>query len=519
MELGGRWRAREANDELRRSLPDPDLDDSTWPEIQVPGSWQATPAFAASNGPVFYRRRFEREPDRRPDRVWLSFDGMFYQADVWLDGSYLGDTEGYFAPHTFEVTQLVRARDHHLLAVELACHPDPDPYHRRNLTGVFQGGEGLDPASNPGGIWAGVRLHRSGSVHVRSLRVICREASPERAAIELEARLDSAAAGSVEVTTTVSLLRSGSEASSAAPAPAVVTTSTPTLATGDNRVRWRVTIERPALWWPRAIGDQPLYLVEVVIRVDGEISDVKTVKTGLRQIRMHRWITTVNGERVFLKGANLGPSRSALSEVTGADVAQDLDLAGDAGLDLLRVQSHVASPDLYDQADRIGMLLWQDLPMQGTYGPVRQEAARQARQAVDLLGHHPSIMLWCGHTDLKAPPTSSAEVAVTTASIARRARLCPTCPACALTAPCAGRSNEPTGRARSSATPESCPTRPGPPTPTCTRVGATGISTCRPCSPAGPCWPASSASSAPRRFPRAPSSWTQAVGPAWTGSA
>jgi beta-mannosidase len=415
MELGGTWRAMEANDELRRLLPDTHLDDSAWPEIQVPGSWQATPAFAGSNGPILYRRRFEQVSDHPPGRVWLTFDGMFYQADVWLDGSYLGDTEGYFAPQSFEVTDHIGARDQHLLAVELACSPEVDPTRRSNLTGVFQGGDGIDPAWNPGGIWAGVRLHRCGSVRLDTLRVLCREASDERATIELEAGLDAAAAGSVEVTTTVTLLTSGPAA------PAAVTTSTPTLATGDNRVRWRVTIERPALWWPRAIGDQPLYAVEVVVRVDGETSDARTVKTGLRRVRMQRWVTTINGERVFLKGANLGPSRRALSDVTAEDVSADLDLACDAGLDLLRVHSHVATPDLYDQADRIGMLLWQDLPLQGTYGQVRREAARQARQAVDLLGHHPSIVLWCGHTDATEPAPSGRESPATTAGIARRA--------------------------------------------------------------------------------------------------
>ena len=47
----------------------------------------------------------------RAAAAWLTFDGLFYQGDVWLDGAYLGDTEGYFAPHTFEVTDaLARPR-------------------------------------------------------------------------------------------------------------------------------------------------------------------------------------------------------------------------------------------------------------------------------------------------------------------------------------------------------------------------------------------------------------------------
>jgi beta-mannosidase len=389
------WRAVEADDERRRVLPDPELDDTGWPEVAVPGQWRSSPDFAMSDGPVLYRHRFDTQPG--PGRTWLTFDGMFYQADVWLDGSYLGDTEGYFAPHTFEVTDHLKDREDHLLAVELACDPETDPRHRHNLTGALQGGDGIDPAWNPGGIWAGVRLQRTGAVRLAALRVICREASDQRAALELEARLDATAGGPVELVTTVRRL--------GAQEPAAVTSSIPTMSEGDNRVKWRVTVERPDLWWPRALGAQPLYEVEVVVKVDGEPSDTRIGATGLRQVRMQRWVTTVNGERVFLKGANLGPSKRALADITAADVATDLGLACDAGLDLLRVRGHIATPELYDQADRLGMLLWQDLPLYGHYAGNRRQAAVQAQRAVNLLGHHPSIALWCGHND----PTETGE--------------------------------------------------------------------------------------------------------------
>jgi beta-mannosidase len=73
--------------------------------------------------------------------------------------------------------------------------------------------------------------------------------------------------------------------------------------------------------------------------------------------------------------------------------------ARDAGLDLVRVHGHVGRPELYDAADELGLLLWQDLPLQwGYHHSVRRQAVRQAREAVDLLGHHPSVALWCGHS-------------------------------------------------------------------------------------------------------------------------
>ena len=93
-------------------------------------------------------------------RAWLTFDGLFYQGDVWLDGAYLGDTEGYFAPHTFEVTDALRARGEHHLAVEVTCSRPTDLTAKRNITGVFQHWDCLDPDWNPGGIWRPVRVDR-----------------------------------------------------------------------------------------------------------------------------------------------------------------------------------------------------------------------------------------------------------------------------------------------------------------------------------------------------------------------
>ena len=57
-------------------------------------------------------------------------------------------------------------------------------------------------------------------------------------------------------------------------------------------------------------------------------------------------------------------------------------------------------PSSTTAADEAGLLLWQDLPLQWGYARgIRKQAVQQATAAVDLLGHHPSIALWCGHNE------------------------------------------------------------------------------------------------------------------------
>jgi beta-mannosidase len=392
MDLEGQWLAAPSDDQLRRLLAGPDLDDSGWDTITVPGHWRSHPAFAASDGPIIYRRHFSAPAPAPGRRTFLIFDGIFYMGDVWLDGEYLGDTEGYFFPHAFEVTAAFAARPDHDLSVEVACPRPQDLTAKRNLTGVFQHWDCIDPDWNPGGIWAPVRTVETGAIRIRSLKVLCRDATEDTASLDIEAELDRGTPAVATVTTTAR--REGSDSIAAE------RREEHALAEGSNVVRWRLAIERPDLWWPHALGDQPLYEIDVAVETgSGEVSDGCVLRTGLRRIRVRNFVATVNGERLFLKGANYGPTCRALAEATPQEVDRDVTLARQAGLDLLRVHAHVARPEFYEAADRQGLLVWQDLPLQWGYGQVRRQAVAQARRAVSSLGHHPSIALWCGHNE------------------------------------------------------------------------------------------------------------------------
>lgn len=408
VDLSGTWRAAAADEEARRDYHDPSYDDGDWAPIDVPGHWRSTPAFAERDGSVLYRTTFESPepfgPAEGPRRSWLVLDGVFYTSDVWLDGTYLGDTEGYFFPHSFEVTDPLAAASEHALAVEVACPRPADLTAKRNLTGVFQHWDLLDQDWNPGGIWRPVRLEQSGPVRVRHWRVRCGDVTDERAIVSLRAVLDTLDASAVELVTTISARRGDAVVRARESRP---------LAAGENRVEWTVAVPEPDRWWPHALGDQPRYDVEVEVRTgDGAVSDVRRHAIGLRTVEVRDWIWAVNGERLYLKGANQGPTRMALAEATPEELAGDVALAVDTGLDFLRIHGHITRPELYEAADEAGLLLWQDLPLQWGYSrTVRREARRQAREAVDLLAHHPSLFVWCGHNEPMAVDIEPATLA------------------------------------------------------------------------------------------------------------
>ena len=192
-----------------------------------------------------------------------------------------------------------------------------DRTKKRNITGVFQHSPSIDPAWNPGGIWRPVRLERTGPIRIRHLRVLCSDASQTRATVTFRAVLDAAEAGDVVLRSTVGDVELLDERR---------------LAAGENQVEWQIGVDDPALWWPHALGDQPLYdvTVEVTPAPDSggltgnddapgaapgdalpashPVSHRVTRRIGLRQVDLRGWILSVNGERLFLKGANLGPT-------------------------------------------------------------------------------------------------------------------------------------------------------------------------------------------------------------------
>lgn len=384
MDLTGTWRAAVADDDVRRDAVRSDFDDRDWTTVVVPGHWREHPVFAGHDGPIMYRRRYTAGTPGPGRRRWIEFDGIFYQADVWLDGAYLGDPEGYFVPHSFEITALDRLGDEHVVAVEVACPPASG--RGRVVTGAFQADRGPASRWNPGGLWAPVRLTETGPARLDRLRVLCRDADDSRAHLLLHATVDLDESRQVVVRTSVD--------------GDLVDETERQLAAGPNDLEWTIDVPEPRLWWPRSLGDQAMTEVSVEVTVDGEPSDVRTRRTGLREVAWSRWVCSINGERMALKGADLLPTRLALGSASPEEVRRHVDLAVEAGLDLLRVHGHIGRPELYDAADEAGLLLLQDFPLSGRHArSVRSQAVDQARAAADLLGHHPSIIMWIAHDE------------------------------------------------------------------------------------------------------------------------
>jgi len=357
----------------------------------VPHQWDLQAAFRGEPGPFVYVTRFDRPSWRR---VEVACGGAFFISDWSVNGRYVGRVSGASGEIRFDITDLLRDRDNEL-RVEVAC--PPQPLDRKELaTGVFSHWDCLPPAMNPGGIWRPVRLEAGGELRVDALWLETRRLAPDEAEVTVHARVDARLGGTADVRVRL------------APPPGAGATPVNarlalTLPPGRSALALPLRVPAPMPWepWSRTgAAEAARYDLAVRVATDGATAR-RAVRVGLRTVRVdrHRRLV-VNGRPIRVRGWNYGPSRAYLAHSTAALCADDMSAARERGLDALRVHAHLDHPGLYAAADRLGMLLFQDGPLQWRYAPAAfPDAAVEIGRIVRRLAAHPSVVWLTAHNE------------------------------------------------------------------------------------------------------------------------
>ncbi len=373
----------------------------SWKPVPVPANWMRTD-LGDVLGTVWYRKRFPMTSGFNTDEdLWLHFGGVDYQAVVWLNGQLLGEHEGYFQPFAYRITQaLVPGSNELVVKVTAAREAEGDwPNRKRQIKGLFNHWDcrpgSWDPVTGQdqgsGGIWNSVWIETVPRVFIHAVRATPQWLPKEgRARVSFAVEVVNLAERAVSVTLAAVMVGDDSEVGSQ-PAPTMVVTP------GLNRVQSVVTVENPRLWWSWDMGEPYVYSARMTL--DSEYgTHQREIEVGIRSIELGdegAWI--VNGRRVFVRGTNIMPTQW-LSEYTPERIAKDVRLIREAGFNAVRVCVHVNREAFYQACDRAGLLLWQDFPLQWNYSQddtFAAEAVRQARDMIEGLYNHPSIVVWC----------------------------------------------------------------------------------------------------------------------------
>ncbi len=362
---------------------------AAWHEMEIPAHWQQLVPLRDYAGRVLYRKRFALKVEKQT-RIHLIFPGIFYYSTVYLNGRRLGDHEGYFTPQRYDVTDLLGPENE--LLVEVHCPNEKERNAKRMITGVFSHWDCLDPTTNPGGIWLAPEIHSTGAFTFDSCLFQTDELEGDDASVTVRVEILARRAGQVKCE--VRLAPENFDGQT------YVISREVELDEGRNKMAFAQHLAKPALWWTHDRGRPNLYRMTVTMKEGRKTSDVFEDLVGVRTVRFEDWICRLNGRRLYLRGSNHPPTDTRIATVTPADAERDVRLAIEANMNLLRVHAHVDHPHLYRAADRAGLLLSQDFPMQWSYRrEVLPLAERMIQGMVRLLFNHPSIAYWTCHNE------------------------------------------------------------------------------------------------------------------------
>ena len=354
----------------------------------------------------------------------LTFYGLDTYADVYLNDSLILQADNMFRTWQADVTALTRLGENRLrvylhspIKIDMPkweAHPyeypgDNDQSQNGGLMdrqlvpfarkAGYHYGWDWGPRLVTSGIWRPVVFTSWDDLIVRDIWVEQQEVTRQRARIRHHVTLEA----DRDLTTTITVTDSVSHRRLA---HQIVN-----LHAGTNEVTLDYTINKPRLWWCNGLGEP--YLYTLLTKVGSPASNESATRVGLRSIQLHSepdadgraFYFTLNGERVFMKGANYIPCDNFLTRVTDSVYRQTIADAVAVNMNMLRIWGGGTYEDerFYRLCDEQGILIWHGFlfacglyPSSGAYlENVRQEAIDNVRR----LRNHPCIALWCGNNE------------------------------------------------------------------------------------------------------------------------
>ncbi|WP_392339297.1 glycoside hydrolase family 2 protein [Moritella marina] len=356
-------------------------------------------------------------------RYWLDFTAVDYAAVVRLNNIDVGSHQGYFAPFSLDVSNAINGGDNQLEV--LVDSPNEKltqdwSLNKTLIKGVLNhhdtrpGGAWSDRGQerNSGGIWGDVALRTTGLVAIDNVKVKAEvlNVNLQKTAGQVAITLDSLYAGDVTLEFKLIRIQSNSSGDLALDDKKQVLESeietyrlNTQVVTGKQVIHWQLPQVKRALWWPWDWGNPNLYQLSVQVSINGETSDVSKQNIGFRNVAFDEdeGVFYINDRAYFIRGTNYIASQW-LGGVSEQDYADDIALMRQANINSIRVHAHVAGKAFYQQADKLGMIVWQDFPLQWGYSDsaeFRTEAVAQVKDMTDMLYNHASIAFWCGQNE------------------------------------------------------------------------------------------------------------------------
>jgi hypothetical protein len=323
---------------------------------------------------LWYRCIFTLPPSWREQHVLLHFGAADWEATVYVNGKFIGQHHGGYDSFSFDITAALQREGSHELIVGVFDPSDAGEQPRgkqvREPKGIW-----YTPTT---GIWQTVWLEPVPETHIRELII-----TPDVDANALR----------------LTVLTSTSQAQDEIRVQVLDAGKTVATVSGKAGSEMIIPLRSPQLWSP---SHPFLYDLNINLVHDGKKLDAVTSYLGMRKIAIAKDAAGIN--RVMLNGKfvmQVGPLDQGFwpdglyTAPTDAALRYDLEVTKQLGFNMTRKHVKVEPERWYYWADKLGVLVWQDMPSGNNQTPEsKMQFERELEQLIRLHRNHPAIIMW-----------------------------------------------------------------------------------------------------------------------------
>lgn len=367
------------------------MDDSIWRPLSLPHDWSieadfsldnpATPGGGALPGGLgWYRKTFDLPESDRGKMIYIDFDGIYMNSEVWINGHSLGLRPNGYVSFRYDLTPYLRyGKEENEITVKVDNSRQPNS---RWYSGS--------------GIYRNVWMLKVDPVHVDHWGTFVHDMkiSPDKATFSLEVKVrNNGAPTEAEIVTVITDDRH-------VPLQTVGNgTYLPSVAV--TTVDQYLSLPAPNTWSP----DSPsLYTAVTEVRVGGKVVDRYETTFGLRSFH---WDAAtgfyLNGEPLKIKGVCLHHDLGCLgAAVNRRAIERQLQIMKAMGVNAIRTSHNAPAPELLDLCDRMGLLvqdesfdMWER--RKSSYDYSRYFSGWHERDLTDQIlrdRNHASVFMW-----------------------------------------------------------------------------------------------------------------------------
>ena len=350
----------------------------------------------------WYRTEFKVSPDFANNIVWLNFDGVNRDADVWLNSKYLGKIQGFVQRGKFDISNLLKKNEANVLSVLVYI---PRYSLSNGASPTYCSSSGWDwmpyvPGLNCG-IHDNVFLTNSGTVTLSDPFIQTVTASSDSANLIVN----------VNVTNNSNKKQTGILSGTISPSgvsfsrKVTIDSSETKTITFHYTTNPELTIRKPKLWWPNGYGDQNMYNCSFKYTENNVESDKVDADFGIRTVVCDTTKNVmkifVNGVKIFVKGGSWGmPEYMLRCDANEYDLK--VKLHKDMNFNIIRNwMGSTTDASFYNACDKYGILIWDEFWLNSSGGLPRDIFVFNANsiEKIKRCRNHPSIVLWCGDNE------------------------------------------------------------------------------------------------------------------------